>query len=234
MSAIADTLIPYSVIRSERSTADIVVERDGTIVVRAPHTIDDDAVREIVRSKLYWIYKTLAEWKELNRSRVVREYRNGESFLYLGRAYRLSLTNNQDDDLMLKGGRFHLRRELLAADDPTSVRAAFRQYFTERGELRINDRVRYFAPKVGVAPGAVSIRELGHRWGACSSSGALSFHWKCMMAPATIVDYIIVHELSHLHERDHTDAFWNEVDKVLPDYRDRRDWLRRNGAGLDV
>jgi hypothetical protein len=234
MSVSANSLISYSVIRSERATADIVVERDGTVVVRAPESVDDESVREIVRSKLYWIYKTLAEWKELNQSRVVREYRNGESFLYLGRSYRLALVDDQDEDVLLKGGRFCLRRQLLAADDLSSVRAAFRSYYSERGSHRINDRVRYFAPKVGITPGTVSIRELGHRWGACSSAGDLSFHWKCMMAPATIVDYIVVHELAHARERDHTDAFWNEVDKVLPDYRDRRGWLRQHGASLDV
>ena len=66
------------------------------------------------------------------------------------------------------------------------------------------------------------------------ANGALAFHWKCMMAPPTIIDYIVVHELCHFHHRDHTDAFWNEVDKVIPDYRERKEWLRKNGAGLDV
>jgi predicted metal-dependent hydrolase len=78
------------------------------------------------------------------------------------------------------------------------------------------------------------VRELGHRWASCSPSGDLAFHWKCMMAPPTIIDYIVVHELCHLHHRDHTDAFWNEVDKVAPNYRERKEWLRKNGAGLEI
>ena len=69
---------------------------------------------------------------------------------------------------------------------------------------------------------------------APDKDGNLAFHWKCMMAPQKIVDYIIVHELCHRHHRDHDDAFWNEVDKVMPDYRERKEWLRKNGAGLDV
>ena len=88
--------------------------------------------------------------------------------------------------------------------------------------------------KVGVAPGDVGVRELGLRWASCSPSGKLAFHWKCMMAPPTIIDYIVVHELCHLHCRDHTDAFWNEVDKVMPDFRERKAWLRTNGAGLEL
>ena len=94
--------------------------------------------------------------------------------------------------------------------------------------------VAYFAPKVGVKPTGLDVRELGHRWASCSPSGKLAFHWKCMMAPLTVIDYIAVHELCHMHYRDHTDAFWNEVDKVMPDFRERKEWLRRNGAGLDV
>ena len=65
-------------------------------------------------------------------------------------------------------------------------------------------------------------------------NGDLAFHWKCMMAPPTIIDYVVVHELCHAHHRDHTSAFWNEVDKVLPHYLERKDWLRKQGAGMDL
>jgi predicted metal-dependent hydrolase len=85
-----------------------------------------------------------------------------------------------------------------------------------------------------VAEASVDVRELGNRWASCSPAGALAFDWKCMMAPSTITDYMVVHELCHFHHRDHTDAFWNEVDKVVADYRERKEWLRKNGAGLDV
>lgn len=78
------------------------------------------------------------------------------------------------------------------------------------------------------------MRELGNKRASCSPTGKLAFHWKGMMAPLTVIDYIVVHELCHLPHRDHTDAFWNEVDKVLPDYHERKEWLKRNGAGLDV
>jgi predicted metal-dependent hydrolase len=80
----------------------------------------------------------------------------------------------------------------------------------------------------------LAVRDLGNRWGACSPKGNLSFHWKCLMAPATVIDYIIVHELCHLHHLDHSEAFWNEVDKILPDYPARKEWLRKHGAAMDV
>lgn len=79
----------------------------------------------------------------------------------------------------------------------------------------------------------MEVKELGYRWLSCSPSGKLSFHWKCMMAPQTILDDV-VHELCHLRHRDHTDAFWNEVDKVRPDFHGRKEWQRRQGAGLEI
>ena len=224
----------YQVARSRRKTADIIVERDGSILIRAPESISDERIEDMVEAKRYWIYKTLAEWRDLNAAHIQREYRNGEGFLYLGRSYRLLLVADQNEPVLLKNGRFCLRRDLVEAGDVEHARAAFRDYYTNRGLDRISQRVAYYAPKVGVSPSSVDVRELGHRWASCSPAGDLAFHWKCMMAPQTIIDYIVVHELCHLHQPDHTDAFWNEVDKVMPTYRERKEWLRKQGAGLDV
>jgi predicted metal-dependent hydrolase len=224
----------YSVQRSGRKTADIVIERDGRVLVRAPHPVPRERIEEIVDAKRYWIYKNLAEWRDLNATKVVREYRNGEGFLYLGRSYRLLLVADQEEPLSLKGGRFCLRREVVDLGEIPAAQAAFRDYYVRRGLERITQRVQYYAPKVGVIPRRIGVRELGHRWASCSPKGNVAFHWKCMMAPPTIIDYIVVHELCHFHHLDHTDAFWNEVDKVMPAYRERKEWLKKNGAAMDV
>lgn len=234
MSATRTGAISYQVIRTRRSTADIVIERDGRVVVRAPESVCDAEIASIVEAKHYWIYRSLAEWRDLNATRVLREFRNGEGFLYLGRAYRLLLVSRQGQPLLLKDGRFMLHRELVEGGDADAAKAVFRDYYVERGLERIAKRVAYFAPKVGVTAASVDVRELGNQWASCSVRGRLAFHWKCMMAPLTVIDYIVVHELCHFHHRDHTIAFWNEVDKVLPEYRERKSWLRVSGAGLDL
>lgn len=226
--------ISYGVVRSRRTTADIVVERDGRVIVRAPAELPDERIENIIQSKRYWIYKTLAEWRDLNATRVLREYRNGEGFLYLGRSYRLSLVADQDVPLLLRNGRFCLRRDLVDRGEAAAAKAAFREYFIVHGRERLVQRVRYYAPKAGVSPRDIDVRELGHRWASCSPKGNLVFHWKCMMAPPTIIDYIVVHELCHLHSFDRTEMFWNEVDKVLPNYRERKEWLKKNGAAMDL
>ena len=226
--------VRYEVIHSNRSTADIIIERDGNIVVRAPEWADEELIDSIVKSKHFWISQSLAEWRDLNATRVLREYKNGEGFLYLGRAYRLLLIAEQSEPLKLENDRFVLRRALVDQGEIEAAKDAFRDFYICRGLEYVRRRVDYFTPKIGVAPTSVEVGELGNRWASCSPTGALAFHWKCMMAPPTIIDYIVVHELCHFYHRDHTDAFWNEVDKIVSDYRERKEWLRKNGAGLDV
>ena len=217
-----------------RQTTDIVIERDGMVRVRPPLQMTPEQVDETVFSKRMWIYRNLAEWHDLNATRVVREWVNGESFLYLGSSYRLSLVDAQDEALKLKDGRFQLLRAVMEDGGRDAAQQAFIQFYKDKGLPRIQQRVVHFAPKVGVVAGKVQIKELGYRWASCTSNGDLDFHWKCLMAPLTVIDYIVVHELCHRHHREHTDAFWNEVDKVLPHYRERKEWLRQRGANLDI
>ncbi len=219
---------------SERLTTDIVIERDGIITVRPPRDMTPEQVDETVFSKRLWIYRNLAEWRDLNAARVTREWVSGETFLYLGSRYRLQLVTGQEETLKLKDGRFLLQRSAVEQGGASAAQAAFEAFYREKGLRRLRERVAHFAPRVGVAAGAVQVKDLGYRWASCLKNGELHFHWKCLMAPLTVIDYIVVHELCHLQVRDHTDAFWNEVDKVLPDYRDRKEWLRLHGAELDL
>jgi hypothetical protein len=219
---------------TSRTTTDIVIERDGSIVVRPPKGFSDQQVDAVVESKRMWIYRNLAEWRDLNATAVVREWVNGETFLYLGRSYRLSLVSDQDCDVKLHEGRFCLKRSLIDTGGPEAAKKAFETYYMAKGLQRIKDRIKYYAPKVGVEPSDLKVKDMGFRWASCSKANVLSFHWKCMMAPAKIIDYIVVHELCHMHHRNHSNAFWNEVDKVMPDYQERKNWLKKNGASLDL
>ncbi len=180
--------LEYQIIRSNRKTTDIIIERDGSILVRAPQWTDDEQIKNIIKSKQYWIHKNLAKWRDLNSNRIIREYKNGESFLYLGRTYRLQLVSEQKAPLLLKNGRFMIRRDLVENGSVEKAQKALIDYFIERGKVKITKRVNYYAPKIDVQPTGVDIRELGYRWATCSPAGKLSFHWKCMMAPPKIID----------------------------------------------
>ncbi|WP_313695852.1 M48 family metallopeptidase [Achromobacter mucicolens] len=219
---------------SQRKTTDIVIERNGQIVVRPPVHYAPEQVDAVVESKRLWIYRNLAEWRDLNATAVTREWVSGETFLYLGSAYRLALVSGQTEVLKLRDGRFHLSRELIELGGTDAARSAFECFYIDKGQERFTNRVEQFAPKVGVEATVIKVRDTGYRWASCGHGGTLNFHWKCMMAPPKIIDYIVVHELCHFHHRDHSEAFWNEVDKILPDWMERKAWLRRYGASLDL
>lgn len=223
--------IEYTLRRSERKTASIYIERDGEVSVLVPQELSDRQVEDLLEGKRKWIYRNQAEWNDLNAASVQREYVNGEGFLYLGRNYRLKLVDQQESRLALKDGHFCLLSTNGSAPNPD---AAFKDFYREKGKLRIPDRVTFFEERMGVESKSVRVMELKNRWASCTSEGGLNFHWKCMMAPPTVLDYIVVHELAHLVHSNHTNGFWNEVDKVMPDYGDRKEWLRVHGAGMSL
>jgi predicted metal-dependent hydrolase len=223
--------IEYTLVRSRRKTASIYIERDGKVSVFVPEKLTTRQIEDLLESKRKWIYRNLAEWQDLNAGKVQRDYVNGEGFLYLGRSYRLKLVPDLTEPLMLKDGYFCL---LASNGSSPDADAAFKAFYRDKGAIRIPPRVAYYRAKMDVEPRSVKVIDLKHRWASCTPGGNLNFHWKCMMAPLTVLDYIVVHELAHLIYPNHTAAFWNEVDKVMPDFQDRKEWLRANGAGMDL
>lgn len=111
-------------------------------------------------------------------------------------------------------------------------RGVFRNFYIAKGRARWQRRVAYYAPQVGVEPQGIA-QGVRSPLGLMLGRGQALFP-SVLMAPQTIIDYMVVHELCHLCHRDHADAFWNEVDKMMSDFRERKEWLRKNGAGLDV
>lgn len=221
--------IQYRLKQSKRKTTSIFIERDGSVSVLAPEGYDAEKIEQILEQKRSWIYRNLAEWEDLNRTHVERQFVSGEGFPYLGSNYRLKLVDDQQEDLILKNGYFLMRRD--RADRGMEL---FKHFYRNKGLARVTKRVAYYAPKLGVDYRTVRVMELQHHWASCSTKGDLNFHWRCLMAPLSVLDYIVVHELAHRLHRNHNAAFWDVVDKVLPDYQKQVSWLKHNGAGMTL
>ncbi len=189
----------------------------------------DEEINRAVKSKEYLIFKYRAQWLQLNDNKVAREYVNGQSFLYLGRNYRLEIVNEQDVPLKLKDGYFLIRRK-----DLKRAKEHFIQFYKDKIRKKIIGRVEYYQGYLGVKCSDIKVMELQNRWASCTTKGSLNFHWKCAMAPVDVIDYIVVHELTHLIHKNHSQEFWNEIDKVMPNYERRVEWLKNNGASMDV
>jgi predicted metal-dependent hydrolase len=218
--------LDFEVRRSgRRRTLQLTIDRGGELILSAPESLSPRAMREFVRDKKVWIYSKLA-LKLARRSEPVRkEFVTGEGFNYLGRSHRLVLVDDQDVPLLLDHGCFRLRRA-----DVDRAREHFVRWYTARAKMWLERRAAAWAPRLDVKPGGLRVLDLGHRWGSCGKAGTLNFHWNTILLPPSIVEYVVVHELVHLREPNHTPAFWRAVEAVLPDLQLRREWLVSNGA----
>jgi len=102
----------------------------------------------------------------------------------------------------------------------------------EKAKELIPKRVEYYAPIIGVKVGKITIRNQKTRWGSCSGKGNLNFNCLLMLTPQEVIDYIVVHELCHLKQLNHSPKFWAEVEKILPNYKEPKKWLKENGRSL--
>jgi predicted metal-dependent hydrolase len=220
-----DELI-FEVKRSpRRHTLELIVDRGGELVIAAPTETNEASMAAFVREKKFWLYRKLAEKKVKQQPASGKEFVSGEGFPYLGRSYRLLLVEDQEAPLRLANGRFHLR-----SDRAAQGREAFIAWYAERARPWLKKRINGWAPRVGVEPAGIEIRDLGYRWGSCGIAGSLNFHWATILLPPTVIDYVIVHELAHLIEPNHTPLFWQQMGRVLPDYEQRKTWLAEQGG----
>jgi predicted metal-dependent hydrolase len=222
--------LEFTLTRSpRRRTVGITVGRDGGLSVTAPEGAPRAQVEAVVRGKLFWVFARLAEKALLFQPPPRKEYVSGEGHHYLGRSYRLLVVDearvNGSARLRLTGGRFVLPR----AAQPRASNL-FAQWYAEHALVWLRRRVEQLAPRIGERPREVRVRDLGSRWGSCTDEGVVNFHWRTIRLPPTLIEYIAAHELVHLLERRHNDQFWGRLERVLPDYRERKRLLAEWGS----
>jgi len=201
------------------------IERDGTVVVKAPLSVTDERINQFIEKNRDWINKVIKKYEEHN---FLVRYQDGEKFLYLGNEYELKIVHTQREPLKLDD-KFYLSSKVL-----DQARDVFIAWYKKQANKIIRERVEYYAQLGGYHYNKVSIKELKKIWGSCSKNRNLTFNWAIIMAPIDVLDYIVVHELSHLREFNHTQRFWREVATLMPDYEEKERWLYKNGHLLGL
>ncbi|MEC4678976.1 MAG: SprT family zinc-dependent metalloprotease [Nitrospirota bacterium] len=223
--------IDYTLKRSKRKTASIQIERNGQVSLRVPMRMLIRDIETLIAEKEGWILRHLAQRKKINLRKNERYYLNGERFPYLGKSYVLKIVGDQSQPLLLKSGFFCLRTD---HQSPAKAAAAFKAFYREKGLIQITERVAHFQMIMGVQANRIRMVETKTRWASCSSKGNLNFHWKCLILPKKVFDYIIVHEVAHLVHLNHSKRFWIQLEKIMGDYQEYREWLRLNGAEMEL
>lgn len=222
-----DAIPAYRLVRSKRRTLALVIERDGTLIVRAPLRMAEAEVRRFVEAKRNWIERKQAE--AAKEALIHHQFADGELFPFLGKMFPLRLVPDPAPALVMDGASFRLSRSR-----QTDGLALFVDWYRAQARSYIAARLEYFSHSHNMKPAGLRISSARTRWGSCSRKGMLSFTWRLVMAPPEVVDYVIVHELAHLREMNHSPVFWALVEKMLPDYKQRRAWLKKNGHSLHL
>jgi len=223
--------LEFDVRRSaRRESLGITVDRDGSLILRLPDSTPLQEAEAFAREKRFWIYTKLAEKDMLFRPRREREYVSGEGFYYLGRSYRLKVIDSKQQKTAVPPLRFYQGRFYLRSDARQNADDHFKQWYIEHGTPKIQEIANRYHERLEVEPHSVTARSLGYRWGSCKPEGQVYIHWKSVLLPYRILEYVVVHELVHLHNQHHDDEFWRRMERAMPDYRERKQWLAEHGA----
>ncbi|WP_035988100.1 M48 family metallopeptidase [Leptolyngbya sp. KIOST-1] len=222
--------LDYDIVYSpRRKTLTITVERDRSVVVRAPVGTSPEKINQLVNSRRQWLYEKInhPQKYQVPLHPPGKELVNGESLLYLGRSHRLELVDTVSD-IQLEGDRLLVPSHL--ARQRGNV---FQQWYIQQAKAVILPRVNLYAKRLGVTFNHAKITNSKFRWGSCTPNDNVTFNWRLIKAPMFVIDYIVVHELVHFLEPNHTPRFWGIIRSQLATMDKAKRWLKEHGALLE-
>ena len=224
---------PVEVIRTDRKKSASIYLDGERIKVRVPKSLSDSRVRDLIAKKSSWIKRKLKE-AELTAPPKPKEFVSGETFSYLGRNYRLKVLSGDTPSLKLRGRYLEASTSGSSKTREEEVRSLLLGWYRKHARERLEEKTHRYAKILQVEPNCVSVKDYKSRWGSCSTTGDISYNWRIVMAPHRIVDYVVVHELCHLLEHNHSVIYWRHVERIIPDFQECRKWLKRNSERLRI
>jgi predicted metal-dependent hydrolase len=227
-------IIEYEIIYSKRKSIGLEINTAGELKVRAPYHTLSFYIEKILQQKSHWIIIKLNEMEIARGERKVRSFENGCMVPYCGADYELEISRMKDKKqpfISLSGNKIVMHLEDVS---PNYVRQVLEVWYKEEAKKIMSQKTQLYAKKLGVVYTKIKINNPAKRWGSCSSKGNINYNWRIVMAPESIIDYLVVHELSHLREMNHSAAFYQLVASVLPLYKDAMVWLKENGKFLEL
>lgn len=225
--------IKYDILYSpRRKNATLSVYPMKQVEIAVPENLEKEHIQTLVSKKAEWIIKQILWFDEIVQIDSTKEYVNGETFLYLGRQYRLKIvTNNGKAEAKLRGKYLTvtLPENTATTNKKKVIKAAVWQWYKVHSIKKIIESIKYYSKKLGIKEPNFIIKNQYKRWGSCTSKNILIFNFRIAMAPVSQLNYIIAHELCHIKVKDHSPKFWKLLRSILPDYEDRKEKLRKEG-----
>jgi predicted metal-dependent hydrolase len=239
--------------RAYRRTLGLTLQIDGRIRVSAPMGASLMRIEQFLTQHAAWIEERLIRYQSLREAHPPKAYVRGENFPLLGRRLKLDFVCSPDAVIGLGAGnrtgaglRCFVSQDRLICEIPKAswqnfdpgqaypeVIEPLRRFYREAGAKFISQRVELFSDRMQLKPAALSFRSQKTRWGSCSSKGKISLNWRLVVAPVEVIDYVVVHELSHLKHYNHSRAFWELVETQVPGHTRLRHWLREHQYEAD-
>lgn len=191
---------------------------------------------ELVVQKKSWIQKKLYFNDHFRTHQKLNEYISGEFFSYLGEKYCLEVLRGNAELVSINRGKLivHVCDTTPAEKTQNAVYQQLLHWYQDQARQYLLEKTRHYEQTLGFQPAHIGVKTYKRRWGSCSSRGVVNFNWKIIMAPPAVIDYLIIHELCHLQHLNHSKTYWNLVEKILPDYREHKNWLKVYGFSLEL
>ncbi len=215
--------------RTRRKKTLSIIIRDQKVILSAPKYVSDQEIDKILESKFAWIQKKLTiEKKDLKLNK--KYYTSGEIFLYLGKEYYLDIKKNTKSDIYISQNKLII--ETTNFDDNNFVKNEIRSWYMKKAKERIELIHKHYEIIMNLKSNKLIFGEYKSKWGSCNIKKVISYDWRIIMSPITVINYIVVHEISHILHPNHSKYFWSLVEKYIKDYKAQRKWLQLNSKKL--
>ncbi|MGL4363371.1 MAG: M48 family metallopeptidase [Cellulosilyticaceae bacterium] len=219
----------YSVIRQNRKSVVLTLDKDGKVIMKVPFYFTDSEIIEIANKQKKWIHTQ----NEMHKQVLEIDWLKTKEIKYLGKTKKIYIDQSKTKQscLQYKDDIFYITVPKDTSD--IQIKKLMENYYREAGKKYLKQRVKFFCRLLGVECGTITVRKQKTRWGSCSQSGNLSFNVKLMMTPEEVIDYIVLHEVMHLRYFNHGSVFWESIERIMPEYKKYEMYLKEHSRFLN-
>ena len=210
----------------------IAIKVQGKVItIKVPFFLNNKSIEGLISKKNNWIRKQLNTQSKFKLFKK-KSYISDEKFLYLGRYYKLKIIGDKKNSVNIEGD--FLKVNVKNEKNISKIKKIIKEWFYEKSFEYFNKETYDCAKKNNLDIKSIKVRQYKARWGSCSINGDISFNWRLIMAPPKIIEYVIIHELMHIKEHNHSSKYWKHVRSLYPNIKQAKEWLMHNGQTLNI